>query len=110
MLEELRSILSLAIKNPKEVQFCKLLSVEQCDSYSVYLDIDLNASDPDHFLDRHIAHDWDVCLLASKPLGDKDFDASTCSLGIVVGVGCDTFFSEVSRSLSQTMKNGTRKI
>lgn len=106
LLEELRSELCSSVNNPSGTQYCKLLSVQQCGSACVYfLDIDFDACDAKNAQCRHIACDYDVCLLTAKPLGDPNLDITTSSLAIAVGIGKDIFFQKGFRVLLSDSKD-----
>ncbi|KAL6654575.1 hypothetical protein ACP70R_008040 [Stipagrostis hirtigluma subsp. patula] len=102
LLEETRSLLCSAVRNmnKREIQFCRLLSIEKTDfSFGYFLDIDLAMTRSDDIQCRHIAQDFDVCLLSLMSPLDSGFDVMSSFLAIVSGVGRDTFFQRSFRVL-----------
>jgi len=78
-------------------------SLKQCDTPNTYfLDISLSTSNNIEF--HHFADDCDIFLLSSKPPDDPEFDLLSCSLGIAVGIGKDTFFQQSFRVLVSNYK------
>lgn len=95
MIEETRSAICASIQNFSGKQYFQLLSVQKCDSPSLFfVDVDLSAISSDH-----VARDFDACLLSSKCPKDSDFDFMSCSLGLAAGIGRHTPFQKSFRVL-----------
>lgn len=100
LIEETRSAICASIQNLSENQYFKLLSVEKCESPSLFfLDVDLLATRSDEIQSQHVARDFDACLLSSGCPKDSDFDVMSCYLGLTVGVGRYTPFQKSFRVL-----------
>ncbi|KAJ1276614.1 hypothetical protein BS78_05G228100 [Paspalum vaginatum] len=100
IMEETRSVISSRIQNKTGTQYCQLKSIKQCASPHVYyLDVDLQMTRSDEIHCHHIAKDFDVCLLSPKCSNDPDLDVMSCSLGLVIGVGRDTYYQKSFRVL-----------
>lgn len=104
LLEETRSSICAAIENFTEIQYCQLISVKPCDIRSLYyLDIDLAGSR--EIMCRHIAQDYDVCLLSNNPITETIPDITHCSLGLAFGIDRETFFQSGFRVLVSNPKD-----
>lgn len=105
LLEETRAILCSAISNQAELQYCPLISVEPCESPSLFfVDIDLDMARSESIQCYHIAQDYDVCLLSSRPLVDSSMEEMSCSLAIAVGIGRDIYYQKGFRVIVNAEK------
>ncbi|KAL6907869.1 hypothetical protein ACP4OV_002039 [Aristida adscensionis] len=99
LIEETRSVIKAALVNKTGIQYCQLKSVQKCLSSIYYLDIDLKMTRSNDICCHHIARDYDICLLSTKPPIHSDFDPAAVCFGMVIAVGQDNLLQKSFRVL-----------